>query len=140
MPIGRLDVNTKFHIDLGWWESQGRNFREELYESLCDPCKQRYAIDEQQVVDRIDPLTGEVTRLNALWECVMDECGRSSDYVGPKVPLTRAIFRALIANGNAPLSAAELHKRIGKSSPQAVLRTLLSPEMEMDGIVPVGEG
>ena len=140
MPVGRLDVNTKFHIDLGWWEAQGRNFREELYDSLCDACKQRYSIEDRRVVDRIDPLTAEVTRVDVLWECAMDECGRSPDFVSPKIPLTRAIFRALIANGNAPLSAAELHKRIGKSSAQAVLRTLLSPEMEMDGIVAIGQG
>ncbi len=137
MPISKLDVDSKFYIDLNWWESQGRDFRQQLFEELCDACKQFYTLDDRREVDRIDPETGEVTRREALWECVMDECGREPDFVSPKMPLTRAIFRALLANGNAPISAAELHRRIGKGSAQIVLRELLSPEMELDGITPL---
>ncbi len=133
----RLDVHTKFYIDLDYWKSQGRDFREQLYDELCEDCKRNNTLEERREVDRVDPVTGEVQRWDALWECVTDECGHLPDFVSPKMPLTRAIFRALIGNGNQPMSAAELHKRIGKGSPQVILKELLSAEMELEGITPV---
>ncbi len=138
MPMPRFDANTKFFIDLEYWKSQGRDFREQLYDELCESCRQLYPLEELREVDRVDPQTGEVTRWDALWECITDQCGRQPDYVSPKMPLTRAIFRAFLANGNRPTSAAELHRRIGKGTPMIILRELLSPEMEMQGITPEG--
>jgi hypothetical protein len=133
----RLDVNSKFYIDLGYWKSQGRDFREELYDELCEDCRRLYSLDEPRQVDRIDPVTGQVERWDAIWECAVDQCGRAPDFVNPKMPMTRAIMRAFIANGNAPLSAVELHNRIGKGSPQIILKELISPDMELEGFTPV---
>jgi hypothetical protein len=135
--MARLDVNSKFYIDLDYWKSLGRDFREQLYDELCEDCKRLFSLDEPREVDRIDPTTGEVTRWDALWECAVDQCGRQPDFVSPKMPITRAIFRAFIAHGNTPLSAVELHKRVGKGTPQVILKELLSPEMELQGITPV---
>ena len=134
----RLDVNSKFYIDLDYWKSQGRDFREQLYDELCEDCKRLYSLEEFREVDRIDPTTGEVTRWDALWECAVELCGLQPDFINPKMPMTRAIFRAFIAHGNVPLSAVELHSRIGKGTPQIILKELLSPEMELDGYTPVG--
>ncbi len=133
----RLDINTKFRIDLDYWKNQGRDFHEQLYDELCADCKRLYTLEDRREVDRIDQATGEVTRWDAVWECLMDECGHQPGFVGPKMPLTRAIVRALLANGNMPMSAAELHKRIGKGTPQIILKELLGPEMENDGIMPL---
>ncbi len=132
----RRDINTKFYIDLDYWKSQGRDFREQLYEELCQECRQLYSLDDQRVVDRVDPVTGQVERWDSLWECITDVCGQQPEFVSPKMPLTRSIFRALMANGNRPLSAVELQKRIGKGTAQVILKELLSPEMEMEGITP----
>ncbi|MGE5140862.1 MAG: hypothetical protein ACM3JD_15460 [Rudaea sp.] len=133
----RLDIHTKFHIDLDYWKSQGRDLREQLWDELCGECRQLYTLEDVRDVDRVDPQTGEVSRWDALWECIMDQCGRQPEYISPKMPLTRSILRVLLAGGNAPMSAAELHKRIGKATPQVVLKELLGPEMEDDGIMPV---
>ncbi len=133
----RFDTNTKFYIDLDYWKSQGRDFRTQLYDELCEGCKRLYSLEEYREVDRVDPLTGEVLRWDVLWECATDQCGHEPDFVNPRMPLTRAIMRALIANGNQPMSAAELQKRIGKGTPQAILKELLSPQMEIDGLTPV---
>jgi hypothetical protein len=135
--MARFDVNSKFYIDLDYWKSQGRDFRAQLYDELCEDCKRLYSIEEPREVDRIDPVTGQVTRLDALWECAVEQCGQQPDFVGPKMPMTRAIFRAFIAHGNVPVSAAELHTRIGKGTPQIILKELLSPEMELEGFTPV---
>jgi hypothetical protein len=135
--MARFDVNSKFYIDLDYWKSQGRDFRAQLYDELCENCKQLYSLTEPRKVDRINPISGQVERWDAIWECAVDQCGREPDYVNPKMPMTRAIFRAFIANGNVPMSAAELHSRIGKGTPQIILKELLSPDMELDGFTPV---
>ncbi len=135
MAVGRLTTESKFYIDLKHWEKEGRNFRQEVYDALCAECKSMFSLDEQRDVDHIDPLTGEVTRMDALLDCASDVCANSPDFVDPRMPLTRSIFRAFIAAGNIPQSAQDIFARIKKGSPQIILKELLSVRMESDGIM-----
>ncbi len=136
-PIVRPDTKTLFHIDPAWFERNGRDMREEMYDALCDECRALYpTLSEARVVDRINPQTGEVVRVDALWECIADQCGRQPNFITPTTPLTTAIFRALLANGNNPMSPEQLHRRIGKSNPAGILRLLMGAEIE-NGVVPV---
>ena len=136
-PIARPDTKTLFRIDLDWFKGNGRDVREMLHEALCDECRARYPTPaDARVVDRVHPQTGEVTRVDALWESIVDHCALKSGIVTPATPHTTAIFRALLANGNQPLSSEQLQKRIGKSSPSAILKLLMGSEIQ-NGIVPV---
>lgn len=135
MPVGRLTTKSKFQIDLNYWDGQGRDFRREVYDMLCDECKQRYSLDEIILVDHVDPVNGQVTRMDALLDCVSDVCADTNDFISPKMPLTRSIFRALIASGNIPQSAEDIYARLQKGSPQVILKELLSNQMEQEGIV-----
>jgi len=137
MPVGRLTTKSKFKIDLTLWDREGRDFRREVYDSLCDECKQMYSLEEKRDVDHIDPVTGEVTRVDVLLDCASDVCADSSDFINPKMPLTRSIFRAFIASGNLPQSAEDIYARIKKGSPQVILKELLSTQMELEGVVAV---
>ncbi len=136
-PIARPDTNTLFHIDPEWFEKNGRDLRSEMYDALCDECRVLYPSPaDARPVDRINPQTGEITRVDALWECVADHCGLQPGYISPTTPLTTAIFRALLANGNHPMSPEQLYKRIGKSNPNGILKLLMGAEIE-NGVVPV---
>lgn len=137
MPVARLTTKSKFRIDVSHWEKQGRNFREEVYDALCNECKSMYSLEEQRDVDHVDPVTGQVTRLDVLLDCASEVCADSPDFVNPRMPLTRSIFRAFIAGGNAPQSAEDIYARIKKGSPQVILKELLSNQMEDDGVVSV---
>jgi hypothetical protein len=134
MPVGRLTTKSKFYIDLRIWEQSGRNFRQEVYDALCDECKQMYSLEQDQVVDHVDPETGEVKKLDVLLDCASAACTDSATFLSPKMPLTRAIFRAFIAAGNAPQSAEDIFVRIKKGSPSIILKELLSQQMEDDGV------
>lgn len=136
MPIARLDVKSKFYIDPRVWERRGRDLRAEVYAALCDECKRIYSLEEVRQVDHIDPQTGEVTRMDALWECAMEVCAKLPGFIDPKLPLHSAIFRAFLAAGNQPLSAQELYACIKKGSPAVILKALLSPQLAEEGIVP----
>ncbi len=135
-PVARPDVKSLFYIDLSWFEKNGRDLREALHEALCDECRARYPTPaDAHVVDRVHPRTGEVTRVDALWESIVDHCALRPGFVTPATPLTAGIFRALLANGNQPMSSEQLQKRIGKSSAPAILKLLLGTEVE-NGVVP----
>lgn len=138
-PVARPDTKSLFHIDLTWFEKNGRDLRAEMHGVLCEECRARYPTPaDARVVDRVHPQTGEVTRVDALWECIADHCARRPKYITPATPLTTAIFRAFLANGNQPMSPEQLHQRIGKSNPAAILR-LLRGEIE-NGVVLYSEG
>lgn len=134
MPVARLTTKSKFHIDTAFWAKEGRDFRAEVYDALCDECKSLYSPDEERQFDHVNDVTGEVTRMDALLECASEMCANAPDYISPRMPLTRSIFRALIAAGNLPQSPEEIYARIKKGSPQIILKELLSVQMENEGI------
>jgi hypothetical protein len=136
-PVIRPDTHTLFQIDPTWFEQNGRDVREEMHAALCPGCRALYPTPaDAPTVDRVNPQTGEVTRVDALWECLADHCGRQPEFITPTTPLVTALFRALLANGNNPLSPEQFRKRVGKSSAAGILRLLLSAEIE-NGVVPL---
>lgn len=137
MTILRLDAKTQFHIDLNWFVKNGRDMREEMHAAFCDECRGYYpTLDSTHPVDRVNPQTGEVTRVDALWECLVDHCGLQPVFITPALPLTTAIFRAFLSNGNRPMNSEQLYQRIRKSNPSGILKLLTNGDVE-NGIVPV---
>ena len=135
-PVARPDTKTLFHIDVAWFAKNGRDLREESHAMLCNECRTLYPTPaDAKMVDRIHPQTGQVVKVDALWECLADHCGLQVGFISPTTPLTTAIFRALLANGNNPMTPEQMHKRIGKSNPMGILKMLMGAEIE-NGVVP----
>jgi hypothetical protein len=137
----RPDVNTKFSIDYDWWAKQSRDVRVLTWEQLCRECKNKLGngIDTGDI-DWVDPDTGEIKVVDGLTYSLRECCSQREDYITNTTPLSVSIFRLLIANGNAPMSAVELHDRIGRSDPRAILRVLLGKQMRTHyGIKPILE-
>jgi hypothetical protein len=119
------DLETKFHIDSDWWEREGRDLRVYLQSHLCSECKVIYTNHHGSAeADWIDSDTAEVTRVDALWQSLRTHCSPRPDFITEGTPLTDAVFRAFLANGNTPLSATELHDILGRHTPETILRTL----------------
>jgi len=131
-------VDTKFHIDFDWWEETSRNFRVHLFSNLCKDCQDRYRnYQETELIDWIDPNTAEVTQVDGLWHSLRTDCSTKPDYVNDSTPLTTAIFRTFLANGNEPLSAVELSSRLRRAA-DVILRTIGGLQV-YNGIKPVTE-
>jgi hypothetical protein len=129
-------VDTKFHIDFDWWEEKGHNFRVHLFSNLCKGCQERYRnYQETDLIDWIDPNTAEVTQVDGLWHALRTCCSLKPEYVDTTTPLTTAVFRTFLANGNEPLSVAELGARLHRS-PALILRTIGGLQV-YSGIKPV---
>ena len=125
MPWKRPTVDTPFHVDWEWWSENARNYRIYLYEQLCEECRRRFpsAVDVEEV-DWIDPETAEVTRADALLMCLRLQCVDDPDYLNATLPLTAAVFRVFLMNGNEPLSAVELNEYLPWRSPNTILRVI----------------
>ena len=125
MAWKRPTIDTPFHIDWEWWSEHDRNYRIYLYEQLCEECRRRFpsAIDVEEV-DWIDPETAEVTRADALLMCLRLQCADDPEYLSPSLPLTAAVFRVFLLNGNEPLSPAQLSERLPWRTPTTILRVI----------------
>ena len=124
--LRRPTVETKFHIDMAWWTQQGRDFHVYLRSVLCSNCREN--LDEEasrRELDWVDPETAEVRRLNVLWGRIITCCSQNPDYITPATPLKEAVFRALLASANTPMSPIELRDRIGKGTPEQILQILV---------------
>lgn len=136
-PWKKPNLDTKFHIDYDWWESSGRNFRLYLLEQLCDECRNRFTSHhETEIVDWVNPDTGEVTEADALLQCLKRECAKQPDFISERIPLAAAAFRIFLINDNQPMSPRELHEMLSWKQPDMILRTL-SGQVAYLGIRPI---
>ncbi len=129
-------IETKFHIDFDWWQQQGRDLRIHLRMLLCSEDKAAYADSPAREIDWVSPDTGEVKRVDALWEVVRNHCSRQPEFITDHTPLTAAIFRAFVANDNSPLTPVELHQMLGRKSANLILGTIAGSQV-YQGIKPV---
>lgn len=134
----RPTVDTKFHIDMSWWEEEaGRDIRVYMREALCEECQADLGVQEDlQNIDWVDEETGEVMRVDALWHCIRTCCSLKRDYITPASPVVDAVFRTFLANGNRPLSMNELYELLDRRPPQTLLRIFTAGPVYM-GIRPV---
>ena len=134
----RPTVDTKFRIDFDWWEEKERNFRLHLLSHLCSDCQSRYRDHrEAELIDWVDADTAEVTKVDGLWHSLRICCSQRPDYIDELTPLTTAVFRTFLANGNEPLSPVELQDRLRRPA-DTILRTIGGVRV-YHGIKPVKE-
>lgn len=133
----RPTLDTKFHIDMNWWEQEQIDFRLYLHHQLCPEHRQRYPdYHRTELVDWIDPVTAEVKRVDALWQALLSCCSKRPDYLSDSTPLITAIFRVFLANNNTPMTPVELAQVIGRAQPEVILQLLTRGKIYR-GIKPV---
>ncbi|MGQ9554385.1 MAG: hypothetical protein ACUVWR_09755 [Anaerolineae bacterium] len=119
-------VDSRFHIDLDWWEEQRRNFRVELLSHLCRECRDSFgSYYNDEMIDWVDPETGEVRRVDGLWHSLQSCCSQKGSFLSVDTSLATAVFRLFLANGNQPLSPVEIWQRLARRDPDTILRLLV---------------
>jgi hypothetical protein len=138
MPIKwkRPSLDTRFHIDYGWWEATGKDLRVAVRGQLCSECQARFPDHRNtESVDWVDPDSAEVVQADALLQCLRSECADKPDFISRNNPLITNVFRLLLLGGNQPLTPRQMHERIPWQEPETILRTLASSTVYM-GIRP----
>jgi hypothetical protein len=117
-------VNTRFHIDFDWWSQSDRDWRVYLQSMLCPEHQEAFSdYHDDATVDWVDPQTAEVQQVDGLQHILITHCAKEPDFITKKTALVDAVFRIFLANGNDPLSPAELGERLGRQG-DMILRTL----------------
>jgi hypothetical protein len=122
-------LQTPFHIDFDWWRENDRNWRVELRDLLCPAHQQQLAnLPEEALIDWVDPETAEVQRMDGLQHTLITHCARQPGFLDEHITLVEAVFRLLLANGNAPLSAEAMSQHLRRPA-DLILRTLAGPRV-----------
>jgi hypothetical protein len=117
-------LNTRFHIDFDWWSQSDRDWRVYLQSLLCHEHQQTFSdFNENDMVDWVDPQTAEVQKVDGVQHVLITHCAKQDDFITQRTTMVDAVFRVFLANGNEPLSPAELGERLGRSG-ETILKTL----------------
>lgn len=129
MSLLKPTTQTPFHIDFDWWEQNDRDWRVYLRSLLCADHQQSLAeIQEGALIDWIDPQTAEVKPVDGIQHALMSHCALQPDFVTEHTTVVEAVFRVFLVNGNQPMSAQDLSKRLNRSA-ETILRTLTGPRV-----------
>lgn len=127
-------LDTQFHIDYDWWKRTPDDLRTYLLSHL--PSEQRERLSQaapDQVVDYIDPETGEVFQLDEL-RLAIQRAAEDPNFINEHTSLVDGIFRVFLKHNNTPMTPNELAKFTGRPA-ETILKTLSGKRIYM-GIRP----
>ena len=129
MSLLKPNAKTPFHIDFEWWKQNERDWHVFLRSFLCAEHQEAFAnVEEGDLIDWIDPNTAEVKPVDGVQHALISHCAQLPDFVSQRTAVVEAIFRMFLANGNIPMSAEELSKKLGKPA-DTILRTIAGPRV-----------
>jgi len=110
--------NTAYVIDFEALDERGRSAAFMVRSRMCWLCRQ--AADEED-----DP----VGKLEDHLERIRTDCAERPDYLLPGTPLTEAIFRILLAEGNRPMTIREIQDRLSSAWASVIYMKDLSADL-----------
>lgn len=129
MSLLKPNAKTPFHIDFEWWKQNEGDWHVFLRSFLCAEHQEAFAnAEEGELIDWIDPRTAEVKPVDGVQHALISHCAQLPDFVDQRTAVVEAIFRLFLANGNIPMSAEELSKKLGKPA-ETILRTIAGPRV-----------
>ncbi len=129
MSLLKPTTRTPFHIDFDWWKKNERDWHVFLRSLLCTEHQQAFAeTEEGDVIDWIDPKTAEVKQVDGVQHALMSHCALLPGFSDPHTALVEAVFRTFLVNGNIPMSAEDLSKKLERPA-DTILRTISGPRV-----------
>lgn len=131
-------LTSPFQIDFDWWKKNDRDWRVYLRSFLCvDHQRMFEEMDNDEIIDWIDPTTAEVKQVDGLQHTLISHCAKQDGFIGSNMALVDAVFRVFLSNGNKPLTPQELGEILNRP-PTTILRTF-SGFRVYKGIRPVSD-
>jgi len=124
MSLLKPSINTPYHIDFEWWKQSERDWHVFLRSLLCAEHQESFAnIDEGEMIDWIDPATAEVKPVDGLQHALMSHCALLPEFSSEHTAVVEAVFRIFLVNGNIPMSAEDIAKKLNRSA-DTILKTI----------------
>jgi len=117
-------MQTRFHIDLSWWESSNQDLRSQM-KSICADLGVDLddSTEDDSLFDWVNPETGQVSRVDSFYYSFLSQCACHEDYLSDRTSTVEALFRAIIGAGNQPMKPQELAEKTGRPA-STILQTL----------------
>lgn len=129
MSLLKPSIKTPFHVDFDWWKQNENDWHVFLRSLLCAEHQETFAnLEEGEMIDWIDPQTAEVKPVDGLQHALMSHCALQPDFANARTALVEAVFRIFIVNGNVPMSAEDLGKKLGRPA-DTILKTIAGPRV-----------
>jgi len=140
-PIGKSNIlakptlDTPFHIDYSWFERTDVDLRREILSQLGPEQRERLSQseDQEQLLDYVDPNTGEVTQVDELG-LEIQVAAQDPNFINPQTSVIDSVFRIFLANSNQPLTPNEIAERL--SRPAKTILGAISGRQIYKGIRP----
>jgi|TARA_B110000263_G_scaffold232054_1_gene227818 hypothetical protein len=111
-------VLHRYAIDVKAFGASGKSFAFTVRNRRCWQC--------QQVLDEMEVVIGDAKEhMKEIASC----CSVKPDYLLPGTPLTEAVFRLLLANGNKRMTAEEIRDGLGTAWSSVLYMKDLSDEL-----------
>lgn len=124
MSLLKPSVNTPFHIDFEWWKKNERDWHVFLRSLLCSEHQEAFAeMGEADLIDWIDPQTAEVKPVDGVQHALMTHCALLPEFTDARTAMVEAIFRIFLVNGNVPMPASDIAKKLGRPA-DTILKTI----------------
>jgi hypothetical protein len=129
MSLLKPTIKTPFHIDFDWWKKNERDWHVFLRSLLCPEHQQAFAeTEEGGLIDWIDPKTAEVKQVDGIQHALMSHCALQPGFSDSHTAMVEAVFRIFLVNGNIPMSADDLAKKLERPA-DTILRTISGPRV-----------
>jgi hypothetical protein len=129
MSLLKPSAKTPFHIDFDWWKQTENDWHVFLRSLLCEEHQAAFAnMEEGGMIDWIDPITAEVRRVDGLQHTLMTHCALQPEFANTHTAMVEAIFRLFIANGNTPMTAEDLSRKLNRPA-DTILKTIAGPRV-----------
>jgi hypothetical protein len=116
-----LTADTKFYIDYSWWDEGHLDLRTYMLSRLSLGNELNAELPAERI-DLIDSKTGEVRQVDAFQYLVRNYFSRHDDELAAQGSVVDAVFSALLANGNEPMTAAEIGERVHRPA-ELIIKT-----------------
>lgn len=100
--IGADQAESRWFIDLDWYQPNNRSFSTLARACLCAECRKQLMPEEREI--------SPAKLLNTINDC----CSKTPDFITGTRPILESIFRLFLAKGNQPLDLEELAQQLNE--------------------------
>jgi hypothetical protein len=129
MSLLKPSIKTPFHIDFEWWKQNERDWHIFLRSLLCAEHQESFVdVEEGELIDWVDPETAEVKSVDGIQHALMIHCALQPEFSSDRTAIVEAVFRIFLVNGNSPMSAEDIAKKLNRSA-DTILKTISGPRV-----------
>ncbi|MDP8924867.1 MAG: hypothetical protein M3O34_18605 [Chloroflexota bacterium] len=134
--------DTLYAVDTDWFDQQNLVFAELAQARMCESCLERVGEEVEERYTVFDQKTGRASfdfrrvpygadPLNVIRE----DCSKKRNYITPDMPTLEAVFRVLLANGNAPMRLRDIREQLAEWCPGGGCQWLLLPADQLERVI-----